>query len=96
MTESPLRSACRLRPRSPLLKAPELKGRQVYFKDSDFDKYGYTKECPGCIARECGLPLKRHSDACRKRLTEALKEEGNPRYEAAKDRGGLEEEEEEK
>ena len=52
-------------------------------------KYGYTDGCIGCEARRAGMPLRAHNAICRDRLTQALRADRNPRYEAARDRGGV-------
>ena len=53
----------------PAIRLPEEKGRQIYFKEEDFEAYGYTDGCEGCDAKKAGMPLRRHSDECRARLT---------------------------
>ena len=74
----------------PIARIPEEKGRQIYFKESDFDMYGYTDGCEGCDTRRAGMPLRRHSDVCRARITAELRKERNPRYLKARERGGVE------
>ena len=74
----------------PMVRVPEEKGRQIYFKDSDFEEHGYTDGCEGCDARKAGMPLRRHSDVCRARLTAELRKARNPRYLKARERGGVE------
>ena len=74
----------------PVVRMPEAKGRQIYFKEEDFEAHGYTDGCDGCDARRAGMPLRAHSDTCRARLTAALRSERNPRYLKAKERGGVE------
>ena len=74
----------------PAIRLPEEKGRQIYFKEEDFEAYGYTDGCEGCDAKKAGMPLRRHSDECRARLTAELRKDRNPRYLKARERGGVE------
>ena len=67
-----------------------MRGRQIYFKDEDFERHGYTDNCDGCDAKRAGMPLRAHSDTCRARLTAELRKDRNPRYLKAKERGGVE------
>ena len=48
--------------------------REFYIKKSDADKYGYTKECGGCSSWSRGLARQPHTEECRNRFKELLKD----------------------
>ena len=48
--------------------------RRMQINRKDLDEYGYTDGCAGCQATRAGLPRRLHSEACRNRLMEALRE----------------------
>ena len=49
--------------------------REFYIKKSDADKYGYTKGCGGCSSWSRGLARQPHTEECRNRFKELLKDE---------------------
>ena len=51
---------------------------------SDLQVHGYTAGCEGCKAALAGRPARAHSEACRKRMEEALRDE--PRMREAQER----------
>ncbi len=65
--------------------ATEVVPKRLYMKKEDFDKFGYTPKCPGCLFLAAwGGGRQGHSEACRKRIE--LQLEGTERMEAAKKR----------
>eukprot|EP00971_Amphidinium_carterae_P352707 6492710-Amphidinium_carterae.2 len=42
-------------------------------REKSLKEYGYTKYCPGCEAARLGLQARGHSEACRRRIEEAMK-----------------------
>ena len=70
----------------PEQEAKEKLVRQFRIEKGDLTKYGYTKECPGCIhvakKRLTGIQGHRgHTIECRKRIREELKQDGVKRLE---------------
>ena len=60
--------------------------RRTYLKKRDFEKHGYTDGCEGCRRlRTGGMGARPHTQECRDRLEEKLKEEDNPRWRRAKE-----------
>ena len=60
--------------------------RRTYLKPRDFEKHGYTEGCEGCRrVRTGGMGARPHTEQCRARMEEALKQEGNPRHKRAED-----------
>ena len=48
--------------------------------DTELNKYGYTSGCPGCKARQHGLPAKKgHSETCRGRIEKLMMEDPDDR-----------------
>ena len=74
--------------RRPDVKEEELMPRRLYIKAKDVENFGATDRCKGCTAIIRGGPRVAHSEACRKRLTEAIAEsdEGKERIQAAENR----------
>ena len=74
--------------RRPDVREDELIPRRLYIKTKDIEKFGATERCKGCVAILRGGQRVAHSEACRKRLTEAIaeSEEGQARIEAAENR----------
>ena len=78
---------------APTVEEPSNKQQQyvprgVYLRKEEFMKYGYTPGCDGCIAAEFGMARRHHSQQCRSRLYEAMKqdEQGRARIEQAQER----------
>ena len=66
----------------------EIVPRRLYLRTRDFKEHGATKGCKGCIAMARGGKGVPHTEACRKRMTEAIAEtdEGRERAKAAEAR----------
>ena len=64
----------RLSPAEPAVsRGGRFQPRPVYMRPKDFEKYGFTGGCPGCVALQSGLGHKRnHSDECRHRMEEEM------------------------
>ena len=76
------------------MKEPnELKVKRYRINPKDIQKYGYTKGCLGCRCISRGQPAQNHSEACRDRITEELRKEGDVRLEREKKRKEAEQEE---
>ena len=58
--------------------------RRAYIKQEDLDKHGYSMKCPGCLAILRGTSRQGHSEGCRNRIEEEMKDE--PKVEDAKKR----------
>ena len=55
-------------------RGPEELGRRVYLgRKKELDRYGYTDLCPGCMAAFLKGPAVEHTEACRTRITEAMR-----------------------
>ena len=71
-----------------LLRDTEMKApppRNANLKKGDFAKHGYTPDCPGCTSILLGRHYHQgHSEACRKRVEECLKDDA--RIKAARQR----------
>ena len=66
----------------------EIVPRRLYLRTRDFKEHGGTRGCKGCIAMARGGKGVPHTEACRKRMTEAIAEtdEGRERAKAAEAR----------
>ncbi len=53
----------------------EAKVRRMYIRKQDIEKYGKTDGCPGCSAISRGRAPACHTEKCRKRITERIKED---------------------
>ena len=52
--------------------------KAVYLRrDVELARYGYTPSCPGCMAAAFGAQARPHSEACRARVTAAMREAGD-------------------
>ena len=52
--------------------------RRMGITVTELEKYGYTDKCPGCLAKRRGAVAKKgHSEACRKRIEELMKQDDN-------------------
>ena len=61
--------------------------RRTYLKARDFEKHGYTEGCEGCRRlRTGGMGARPHTETCRNRMEERLKEEDDPRWRRAKEK----------
>ena len=49
--------------------------RRPTLRKRDFDEHGLTKGCPGCKAALLGRPSQGHTEACRKRMEENLRDD---------------------
>ena len=55
---------------------PEPLTRRMPITHKEIEKYGYTEGCPGCDAKRRGEIARRgHSEKCRKRIEEKMKED---------------------
>ena len=75
----------------PMPMNPEvpLQARRVYLKKGDFEQHGVTKGCAGCAALRRGeKKAVNHSEACRRRMTDLIKDtpDGAERVERAERR----------
>ena len=48
---------------------------KAHLKKEDFMKYGYTERCGGCSAMLRGMKAQPHSDSCRRRMENLLKDD---------------------
>ena len=54
--------------------------RRTMVTDTELQKYGYTARCPGCRARQLGLPAKKgHNEICRDRIEKLMLEDPDDR-----------------
>ena len=61
--------------------------RRTYLKKEDFETHGYSEGCEGCRRlRTGGMTAKGHTEECRNRMEELLKQDDNPRWRRAKHR----------
>ena len=58
--------------------------RKFYISRRDAQKYGYTKNCPGCTSWLKGESRKPHTNACRDRFAELMR--GQAKYENSQQR----------
>ena len=56
-----------------MVDEPEEVIRRIYIRKQDLAKYGTTERCPGCRAYLRGGESKNHTEECRARITEAIK-----------------------
>jgi hypothetical protein len=71
------------------MRRDEIKARRVYLKAEDFQVHGYTEGCDGCRrSKTGGMQARNHTEACRRRMTEALGAEEHPRWTRAKEARG--------
>ena len=49
--------------------------REFYSRKGDAEKHGYTRGCGGCSSWHRGLARQPHSEKCRERFCELLREE---------------------
>ena len=70
----------------PYAAAKEEVPRKVYVKTDVLKQIGYTPGCPGCRALQLGRTRVGHSDACRQRVVETMKQTvlGRERLSAAR------------
>ena len=80
----------------PILPPPQVEERResmrrLYIRRKDVEKYGYTEGCEGCKRMRAGMSAKPHTQECRTRMEEAMKEdeEGRKVLEAAQRRNFL-------
>ena len=52
-------------------KAP----REFYISQKDVEKHGFTRGCPGCSSFTRGLGRQPHTEVCRDRLKELMRDE---------------------
>lgn len=56
--------------------------RHIKLRRKDFEKYGITSECPGCVRLKRGAkPPYRHNDVCRARMEKHIAADDKPRWE---------------
>ena len=63
-------------------KMVEAVPRRAYITKEDVEKHGYSAECPGCPTILRGTSRQGHSEGCRKRIEEKMKDE--PKVEDSK------------
>ena len=65
-----------------------LRARRVRLEKEDFITHGYTQGCPGCQALREEQPPRKHSEICRQRIEQALRqsEAGRERVERGEER----------
>ena len=52
--------------------------RRMGITMAELEKYGYTDNCPGCMAKRRGAVAKKgHSEACRKRIEDLMKQDNS-------------------
>ena len=66
----------------PLTKEPGLPQRGRIYKDEVL-RHGMTHDCQGCKAVNRGTKVHGHSEKCRRRMEDILKNEGKARFEEA-------------
>jgi hypothetical protein len=76
------------RPSVPERARPETGPKRVYLRHEDLERWGYTANCLRCKLMRERKPAagKAHSEACRSRIEEAMRGEGDSRVLAADDR----------
>ena len=83
---APVRAA----PAKPVVpRMGEFLPRHLYLKPRDYENFGYTGGCPGCISLQSGMNYKRnHTEECRSRLMKEMMEdpEDKKRVEKAQSR----------
>ena len=62
-------------PRMIVIETSEKVPREFYIKKSDAEKHGYTRGCGGCASWFRGLARQPHSEDCRQRFRELMKED---------------------
>ena len=63
------------------VRQEETKARRMHLKVEDFEMHGYTEGCEGCNRmRAGGMESRPHSETCRARMEEAMKDSSNPRW----------------
>ena len=62
------------------------KRRRVRITPQMIKKYGFTERCHGCIAINRGASSQSHSEACRRRIEEQLRNEGHEGLKKAEER----------
>lgn len=74
--------------RPPVEPEFELRPRRTYIRKVDILQHGYSERCPGCRAVRLGERAAPHTEACRKRIEEAMKgtADGATRVERAEER----------
>ena len=75
-------------------EASDPKVKRFRINPKDIHKYGYTRGCLGCRCLSRGQPAQSHNEACRNRITEELKKEGDARLERERNRKEAQKEEE--
>jgi len=60
--------------------------KRTRIKEEDLKKFGHTVGCPGCRAKSRGLTAQSHTEECRKRIVEKLREAGDLRIEKERQR----------
>ena len=67
-------------------EVPEVVPRNFYIKAKDLREHGYTSRCPGCTSIIRGTARQEHTQTCRKRLEELMKD--TDRFKASRERIG--------
>ena len=62
------------------VKAP----REFYISQKDVEKHGFTRRCPGCSSFTRGLGRQPHTEVCRDRLKELMRDESKVRNQEAR------------
>jgi hypothetical protein len=62
-------------PRMIVIDTSEKQPREFYIKKTDAEKHGYTRGCGGCTSWFRGLARQPHSEECRQRFRELMKED---------------------
>ena len=70
-------------PGAPEVPSTTITARRLRLQKTDFERFGYTAGCSGCVHQQRGLPPRNHSEACRQRVEDAVTQdnEGKERKE---------------
>ena len=64
----------------PVKEVTEPMARRRGITQTELEKYGFTPGCPGCVAKQRGdIAKKRHSEACRKRIEDMMRQDSEDR-----------------
>ena len=72
--------------RRPEVREKEYVPRRIYLREKDFEEFGRTVGCKGCLAKMRGAVHAIHSDACRARMQREMQDEGRRRVREASER----------
>ena len=71
----------------PEVREKEYVPRRIYLREKDFEEFGRTVGCKGCLAKMSGAVHAIHSDACRARMQKEMQATDEGRRSARQVRG---------